>query len=868
MFKLSYFLTVVLILNSHVVLANTCEELELGATGRDYWTDSIGNGFRGEFENQIQKKDDLFESLLPEFEFDLGAKGKLRSTFTRSVKDYLPIPTNKKISSNDYFTLQVKNKLNIDLSAGFNSDIFFAKASAGIDLTHGTHLFPGKSSSPCEIMKFIDPNTQKGEQLIEGLNAKGECKDRNKSSIVKAYENFIDLLSGGVGWGLDAITDSEKNDVFADDLFAPLKLHSLLGVPINDEIFYENHKDLNIGDIIEHTTYYSITPGGIRLDLFGPVSPSFSKFYRIFRTVTFKKQMKNFVVIEFEDTVLNGENTVIYKISPKIFKILKLNFGQWAFDDYKQEVITNRFRVNLNNNDGQRFFNKVLKSLYLPSIRLSRDDKTLVDASEYLAGVDVMSPAVSDSRGDDNKFEIQLPGLFKYKSGSHSLAENVDFEGNQYTRGNKYHTDSLKSKFAFDLGFLKVHKKYINYDCKMRLSSLVVSKKKPKGSSLNINCKYENRYAQNKHAKGIKEYLKTVVNGELKDEVKAKFEKLNYTERDNISMYSNVSYSDEQIQRILNALEDDIYFAVAKAIFGEKTKNIFAKKYHRNWRRARLGALGPKGERRPSLINSCSLLLKEIGITKRRDLFYDQYQGVVGKNDAIKNVQHYRCYSYFLLARQTADSILELQRSAFSKKRLNNFLEVFESLDKVGFVQSVLSTLAGGVSQGGVHFTYVVDSPFLEEPIVESNGLTYEVEDPKLRMSLSKELQNKFYPRISKVRFTYNSCEENILMAHFKLNYIPENRDDIYVKFTLKNWKMSEDEKIQEYYIPFKNHIFRDSEGVYHARIELDKALNKSSSHNMYTELMNEQNFRLSRELKAYLKKVDTLQERILESRL
>ena len=89
--KLIKILTCVLFLYSNCGFSqNACEEVVLGEIGKSHWRDSWSDGLRGELVKQIQKKDDLFDKLLPEIEFGISPIVDFKFRFTRSVRDHQP----------------------------------------------------------------------------------------------------------------------------------------------------------------------------------------------------------------------------------------------------------------------------------------------------------------------------------------------------------------------------------------------------------------------------------------------------------------------------------------------------------------------------------------------------------------------------------------------------------------------------------------------------------------------------------------------------------------------------------------------------------------------------------------------------------
>lgn len=867
MIILTKFLTVALLLCSLAFGSEETEERQchnenvvIGETGRKFWADGLDDGFRSEFVDQIQKKEDLFDKLVPEFEFDIGLRGKGKVTFTREVRDHLPRPANGLIRSNDFFNLMIKNELFLELSAGVSGPYLYSSGNTGLSLKHVTKHFPGKKSSLCDFYTaFMDKEDERAQELMDGFER--SCTSRDKWWITEAYEDVVDIVSDALGWGLGFIVDSEKNVKFTEKLLDPLKVHTKLGVPIDYKVFFENHRDLNIGDIIEHTTFIGLTPGGAKLDFIDLFTPTHSYYGRTFRTVSMKKLYKNKVLIEFEDTVLYGNNTEIYKIKPKFFDLIKVNFGRWGIKDFKQETLLQRFEVDLNKSSGTKFFRKVLGSLYLDDLAYDLFTDQMIDASPYMDAVVADAPVFRDSEGEENVLQFKFPGMLDYKNASYKKVSNIEYKDREYTRGDVLHQSKLKFKFPIQYGFFKKWKADRDYTCFMHLAS-DISVAFEDDSALNIECKYFNRYASNKHFEDVKEYLNIFMEGKVPEDVEEILKNVDYEQKDKLNLHTKLSFSKTEIARILAATNDDIYNVISKLLFGAKAKNVFAEKYHKQWRRARIRSLRKRGHKKLSSLNSCSLLFERLKITKHRERYYDEFAGLVGKGKGLRAFSRWRCYSYFLIAKDMVKAISKLQETARSKKRLNKFLDIFEDLERADFVQAVLTALAGGLRPDGVRYTYFLSSPYIGDTVVRDNGTLYKVEDPRLQKSLTTEMRPVLDPRMRNVKFKFNQCQPDVIMAYVDMKYLPKNREDIYAKFTVTDFSLIKDNYIKEVYLNFSTQatrLNREDEpdkpsNTFAFRIQLDEPIDETSAHNIYVELMNENNFRLSRELKIYTK--------------
>ena len=554
MVRSSTFLTIILFMSSSLTAAVECEEVELGKHRKKHWEDSFGDGVRGALVEQIQKKDDLFESLVPEFEFTLSPYTKLDFNYSRKVKDNLPLPVTGKISPTDLFSIQVKNALHIQLGASAKTPYAFAGVNVGIDLTHTSYELQGEDLGRCEVYsKIIDSKIEQGRKFLDAV-----CSDttttaeieRTKMFYSRYYENVVNFFSRYMSKGLNYFVDTEKNAAFAKDPLAPLKLHSMLGVPLDPDVFLEKNTEVLVGDIIEHTSFVSLTPLGLKVDIFEFLRPSYSKYYRSFRTLAFKKLAGNKIEVEVEDTVTSGNSTEFYRVKPKLWGFIKMNFGAWKNSDFKEEKFIQSFIIDLHEDLGKKFFKKILFSAYSIPTNLEKDS-IVIDHTPYASAVHAKLPIYSDGDGFDHNLVFAVPSVLKYQSRNYKHVNNITHDGKEYSSGHNIQSNSFKNKLAFKIAGLGPEKVNRNFGCTMKISANA-QLKKTENSSLAIRCDYYNRYAQKKNVLEVKDFINTVLTGKMKKTDVKKLVNLKHPRKNTINMQTKLSFNKQQILKIIN----------------------------------------------------------------------------------------------------------------------------------------------------------------------------------------------------------------------------------------------------------------------------------------------------------------------------
>ena len=843
----------VLITTSLSYAQDSCVDKTVGKYKKTIWENSLSDGLRGELVNQIARKENLFQKIRPEIEigndiFDF------KLTFTRNVNGHQPFPETGKISETDLFKFKINNSLNLELKGRADSGVVFTEAFGGVELTHSTEHIAGQKTDFCDTLgAIIDSDSTKGKELL-----KSSCSTRDKSSLSSYYDVVVDYLGSGVSWILNIFAESENNVVHAKAPLEPMKLHSKLGIPMDPKVFYENNADISIGDIIEHTTYYNWKPIGVNLNLFSNSLPSYAKFIRYFRTLTFKKAYGNKVIVEVTDTEVFGTTKDIFKIRPKVLWILKLNLGRWTSEEFKERSLTQRFEVDLNMSNGESFFNELLLSAYGNSLVFGKKPTRLVDHTNYEDAVVAHSPIYRDGYGSDSQIILKLPGTFDFRDRSFLRVSSVKVDAENYSKGELLHRESFRNKFSFDIGIFELKKKDKNYECQMLFDDNESNNKRDSNSSaLNIECSYTNRYADNSILNDVYNSLKMTINQNLELAHDNALINLNFSKPTPITMYTNLSLSSKEIMKLKTVNENKVYHEYVKLLFGDDTKNIFHTKYHdliedeRNYLRSMTLTPSPR-------LYKCSQFLANAGITDKVIKKFDEFKGIVGRKKGIESVDSSNCYSHYRRAKRIASYLVTLKQDVSKNDKIKKILEAFDDLEYAGMIQNLLVRLTDGVNSDGTRYTYIVTSPKISSSLVKTNGTSYTANLPNDALRLSSELDHEFIPRIESLDFSVNSCLNNKIKIETALFFPIEDNSDLELVLSFREFSVGRDEEVFNINIPFKS--MNSTDGKYSAVISVPDEYKTSESHNVYTKVINSQGERVTKEFKTFIRAFDKIE--------
>lgn len=848
--KMSTFLTsTLLIIHFSNASAYQCRDIKVGQYRKTLWNESIRDGLNGELVNQLARKDDLFADISPEIEFDIGPYIEASFQTTRSVNDHLPPPKDNIISSNDLLTFKVNNSFQTEFKGKAEGGIFFAEGLAGLNLVHSTVRVPGKKISNCELLDIIlDDDSERKKDFLDGA-----CKTREKGKFAHFYDKVIKYLSQKTSNVLHKFFDSDKNKTFAEDPLAPLRIHSLLGVPIDHTIFHENNTDISVNDIIEHTTYYAIKPLGVAIDIFESIRPTYSRFRRVFRSVGYKKIKGNKVIVEIEDTQISGDTTEIFRIRPRILKIIKLNMGKWGIDDFKEESLTQKFEIDLNKESGIKFFKKILRSSYIPKLDLHKDS-ILIDFSNYVDALKVYEPIFRDGDGRDNLLDLKVPGVLDYQRRRYSDISTTFIKDDEFTSGEMLLRNRFRNKIGLDLWLFDIKKQDNKYECQMILENkLNTTHRQNHDASLNFICNYYNLYGTSEDFKDVADSLKMLFDDKFSDGDYQEITSLDLLNRKKISLFTQVSFPRDQIFKILQKSEEEIYAKLSELFFGKEAKNVFSKKYHKIWRTIRNDQFN-RSHTFQRIFRKCSQLLYHYGINDKIDPLYDQFSGLIGRRKGIESFDAGRCYSYFHLSKKLVKSFTRMKEEMKKEAKIGKLLEIFQSLEKSTLSQALLISLSDGLGEDSVRFSYALTSPALPRELPNNNGKPYSAGVPKFRRGILNEINTEFYSRIKSVSYYVNKC----LPTKMKINvetHFPINPKDLHFNFKLNTSSLGKEQNLLHKKLKLDNVVKIDDQ-TYEFAIDVGDVYDPAETYNVYLSMMNEKDIRVTKQTKSFVNRL------------
>ena len=206
------------------------------------------------------------------------------------------------------------------------------------------------------------------------------------------------------------------------------------------------------------------------------------------------------------------------------------------------------------------------------------------------------------------------------------------------------------------------------------------------------------------------------------------------------------------------------------------------------------------------------------------------------------------------MAKRLVESITMLKSDFAQIVDVEEFLDMYRSLEYAGLVQNLLVRLAGGVDQESVRYTYIVYSEALEDVLINTNGQPYDAGIPATTASISDSLLNVDFPRFNEIRFYYNECYEDKLRVDVELNYPAMYDQGLAFYIDIREFELDQDnDRMKTDVIIFPDISSDGTPMNFRFTLDLPDEFSWDDRHNVYLKIINSNGLSLSRETKSFM---------------
>lgn len=734
-----------------LIVTTFSAQAELKRVGKLKNSTRLEDGVIGAFDSELFKhttlKNRLFKDLDLDLEYEINDHLGVQARFGRRVHIFNPILDSDIISHDDYSKFYIVNSSREKLSGSL--DLFNLPVSAGIEA--GMELAVARSVYPA-TSKMIQKADKAPKEICRDLQKALKSKQLNRfvcenTNVVK---NFFSSIVTGVGkivsFLASPFVDSEQGEIYFSDPLEALKIHMKFGVPINDKVFYEENGYLLEGDIIKHTTFFSIDPLRMSYDLVGIISPEYKRFNRFIRDLSIKKLEENKVAVVIEDFVYRGNDITYAKFRPRLLSLFKYSFLSWGYETLSEEVLRKTYFLDLNKENAREALSSfITKGFYLDF------NPSITDKAQELGDGIIMDP-VLHYQGDvtDYSYNSKFPGIFKVVKEDVSRYRKIRVDGKKsYINSEKYIHEkfSLKNFLWFDdikkagICSINVNSNYGENDQKKSFFLY------PQDLIVQIACSYQNAFAKNKDINKIISTIDFIIGNKLTEQKRNEISlivKDSGEKEVDVSAKVEVNFGYDQAKAIIEETSiERIWEELAVLILGKENRHEWGKDNRKKWNESIISE--NRAWHNPHISKKFNCRSDSDGEFKKGKIVFK----VAGN-----------CHILYRHSKKIMRNIKKLKESTNSRDRLSNFSKLFFDLESGPLLQRLIINLLNGVDKSKVGYKYEVYSSGLSTPISGSseNQYTFSNKAHERKVENVKALKNS-RRRIKKANFYVDTAK-------------------------------------------------------------------------------------------------------------
>ncbi|MFK8138983.1 MAG: hypothetical protein AB8E15_11530 [Bdellovibrionales bacterium] len=590
--------------------------------------DSFLNQLATELFKEASKKDRLYKDM--DFEIPISISPlqtgpidnfdvSLRSL--RRVNVDNPFVEGDSLNQSDYAKYRLSNTLLTRTEIGARSGNFGSNVEAGVYFGVARSVYPRDSAfAPTSKMSLKEicqesgsiyipyavADLSKGDRGLEvgdtGINwSKYDCHDPSK--LDETMEKIVGKLNGFFYWLMNKFTDSEKMKMMADQLLEAVLNYNRFGLfSDNIGLFYEQNKALNVGDTVQHITYYQVNPLTFLPEILPFMETRLSPYFiRASRDVRVVKLPRNMVRIEVYDDVEDGYRNQFGRIRPRIL-LPKISLLKWQHEDTKawgeDKGYTRIYEIDLNLEEAARFFVQMMNEIYWPGY--DRDDfradkevyeNQFTDQSELPEGVVFKDATYRITESSEYYLQARIPGLFKYRN--RRMRETVKEEsvtGTVQAKTEVQLQDSDQWRVKILNLFDKVERELAcnlvaeTYDGPYAINKETNNPVLSSNIAINFDCAYRDEFPKPKMLTHIANFIEAASSGNTPADLRDAIESIPLGKKsDDLRFATQISMNMVQVEEMLqNATFDRVFLNIIGKLYGEPYLSEWRKVAYRN----------------------------------------------------------------------------------------------------------------------------------------------------------------------------------------------------------------------------------------------------------------------------------------------
>ena len=527
----------------------------------------------------------------------------------------------------------------------------------------------------------------------------------------------VDSVSGRVG---KQFADTEKAAVYWDEYAEPFMLFPKAGLPLKTRAFVGDSKMLATGDRLTFTSFVGLSPVVIGINQYG-VRLGWKYFNRFIRETTIEMESDGFVKVRVRNWRGFGSELTPFKYRPEVrlwIITLGYTFFETVRDDFREKTSDEVYRIDLNNEEGMAFFQRIIKQ----SSRVNPNPK-LPDPKE-IDGMVTLASEVSNGKNQNFRLRANFFSWFRYNRTRLATTRKIATQDADMNEAMRLNTLEYRSHIGRQKDIRSRSAIIAQSDLRWNDNVLVeeqgeIQHPEDERLAIQFSTNYSNRWASAADIRAMVTGIAKILDFEEPDEVLSEFENFESEDRSRMTVYLDLSFGPRQLIRASKVSVDQVWITLAELLLGKEFKDAWATEGERFW-------WEPDAPPNRALDPGVGHISNH----------YDNLRGFdhrPKKRSRIFNPAEYRSSDLYRIAKQTFKKQERLDRVFRENPNcLRCLVKGYSTGKDILLIQAMAVRNAGGVERGGVGYDYQIQVGNMVRPLRARNDIVHGYQLPRV----------------------------------------------------------------------------------------------------------------------------------------
>jgi hypothetical protein len=592
---------------------------------------------------------------------------------------------------------------------------FAGEADAGVEVEGGFAVAMARAQQPTvhteEPLETVLLDSG-GKEFKKFFDENGVSLDKHGAAYVTmgSIGAVVDATAGSLG---NQLADTERAAVYWDDYAEPIMLFPKTGLPLKLGVFTSEDSQLAVGDSLTFTTFVGISPLYARYAASG-VRIGYKRFFRLLRETTIRKDPDSVVVVRVRNWRGRGNELTPFKFRPSI-RVFVVNIGYTFFesvlDRFREKVSDVTFRIDLETEEGARFFETLVKQS--GRARISPQLEPIDQGS----GVEVLRSELSRGKIHSWRVRASLSSLFRYRKSQLGSTQRIATKDAELREVTRLRSREYRNRIGRDRDVKSASVINVQSDVEWREDLETEGQRQDEKLAVTINTVYSARYANEKEVHALAAGVETLLGLAEPHPVLSELQTLPVEGKTRLWLNLGLSFGPEEIERLAAVTPDQLWTELGGVLLGPEYRDVWSTEGRRYW----WHPLAPP-------YNGVEPRVSHI--SRHYDALRN-YQRPA-KKSRVFSPQEYSSRTIFRLASKTVKKFQQLQKVLVEERDcLQCLVSAYSTKADVMLIQALAVRFGGDAEAGGVGYDFEFLVGDMVRPVGDSNGILHGYQLPR-----------------------------------------------------------------------------------------------------------------------------------------